>query len=119
MEITFWDRLQELLRLHGKTQTDLCKDLNLSPSFLSTAIRRNSAPRADFALAIAKYFGMTLEWMITGKDEDAIDVKYAVAIKNDRIMEIAYLLTKCPEEVVTMIESFVKYAANNQKTFGK
>ncbi len=119
MKTTFWDRLQELLRVHGKTQIDLCKDLDLSPSFLSTAIGRNSAPRADFALKVAKYFGMSVEWLISGEDKNVIDAKYAVVIKNDRIMEIAYLLTKCSEEVVAVIEKFAEIAASNQKTFAK
>ncbi|ADY13664.1 helix-turn-helix domain-containing protein [Sphaerochaeta globosa] len=119
METTFWDRLQGLLGIHRITQAELSKELDLSPSYISASIGRGASPRADFAYKVAKYFGVSLKWLISGEDEDAIDAKFAVAIKNDRIMEIAYLLTKCPENVVAMIENFVAYAASNQKTFGK
>lgn len=119
MDVTFWDRLQRLLSVHKITQAELTKHLNLSPSFLSASIRKNSSPRADFVLQVANYFKTSVQWLLTGEDDEAIDVKYAVAIKNKRIMEIAYLLTKCQEDFVTVIENLVIYAASNQKTFAK
>ena len=119
MDESFWDRLLGLLSVHKISQADISKELNLSPSYLSASISRGASPRADFAVKVADYFKVSLKWLITGKDDEAIDVKYAVAIKNKRIMEIAYLLTKCQEDFVTAIENLVIYAASNQKTFAK
>jgi hypothetical protein len=34
--------------------------------------KRGAVPRADVALAIADYFGVSVRWLITGKDEEGL-----------------------------------------------
>jgi transcriptional regulator with XRE-family HTH domain len=89
--------------------------MDLSPSYLSAAIARNNEPRAEFAYKVAKKFGVSLYWLIAGEDENAIDVKFAPVIKNDRVMEIAYNLHKCSEDFVAIIEQLVAYENSRAK----
>ncbi len=111
MEITFWDRLSELLSVHRLTQADLSKKFNLSPSYISMAMGRGTLPRGDFLIAVAQYFKVSPVWLMTGEDEEGIDVKYAVVVKNKRIMEIGYNLIQCDEVDVAMVERFAINAA--------
>jgi transcriptional regulator with XRE-family HTH domain len=111
----FWDRIRELLRIHKLTLADLSKELNLSPSFLSVAMTRKSSPRVDFAYAVAKRFGVTINWLVTGEDPDAVNYKYAPVVKDERIMEIAYNLQNCSEDYITIIEQLVAHEFSHAK----
>jgi transcriptional regulator with XRE-family HTH domain len=115
MEMTFWDRLLALLKVHKLTQTELCKDLGVTPSYLSTALKRRSTPSADFAYKVSKRFGVSLSWLISGKDEEAIDAKFAPVVKDNRIMEIAYKLKDSCEDFVAIIEQLVAYENSRAK----
>lgn len=46
------------MELHGKTQTDLCRDLGFKISTFSDWVNANSYPRIDKIEMIANYFGI-------------------------------------------------------------
>ncbi|MBJ2354835.1 helix-turn-helix transcriptional regulator [Sphaerochaeta sp. S2] len=115
MEITFWDRLLSLLKAHRLTQSKFCKEVDVLPSYLSTALKRRSAPTAEFAYKVSKRFGVSLSWLIAGEDENAIDVKFAPVVQDDRVMEIAYNLKNCCEDYITIIEQLVVHEVFHAK----
>lgn len=114
--MTFWDRLQELLSVHKMNQTELQKRLDLSQSFISMSMKRNTIPRADLLMKVADYFKVSPRWLMTGEEERGFDVKYSVVINDKKIMEIGYLLTLCDTEYVEMIGEFVEHEISHQKT---
>jgi transcriptional regulator with XRE-family HTH domain len=111
----FWDRLRDLLRIHKLSLADLTKELNLTPSYLSVSMNRGSSPKMDFVYAVSKRFGVTLNWLVTGEDPEAIDYKYAPVVKDERIMEIAYNLQNCSEDYITIIEQLVAHEFSRAK----
>jgi len=98
------------------SQADLSKRLNLSPSFISISMGRNTVPRADFLIQVADYFKVTPRWLMTGVDEEAVDAKYSVVINNKQIMEIGYLLSKCDTDFWDLIGELVEHEISHQKT---
>jgi hypothetical protein len=69
----------------------------------------------DFVYAVSKRFGVTLNWLVTGEDPEAIDYKYAPVVKDERIMEIAYNLQNCSEDYITIIEQLVAHEFSRAK----
>ncbi len=112
---TFWDRLRGLMEIHRISYSELSIQMDLSPSYLSAAIARNNEPRAEFAYRVAKKFGVSLSWLIAGEDENAIDVKFAPVVQDDRVMEIAYNLHNCCEDYITIIEQLVAHENSHAK----
>ena len=105
----FWDRFRKLLVLHGLSLADISKEFDLSPSFLSVAMNRNSSPRAALAIQAADYFGVSVRWLITGEDKESIDPKYAIVLNNNRLMDFAYDLSTLSPDFIALMESFVRY----------
>jgi transcriptional regulator with XRE-family HTH domain len=112
---SFWDRVRELLRIHGMTMADLSKVLDLSPSFLSVSMNRNSPAKAEVALNIADYFGVSFRWLVSGEDKDSIDPKYAIVLDNKKVMDLAYCLISQSEEFISIINSLVLYENSKSK----
>jgi len=114
--MTFWDRLQELMRVHKMSQTELQKRLNLSQSYISNSVSRQSMPGADVLMMVADYFKVSPRWLMTGEDEEAVDAKYSVVINNKQIMEIGYLLSRCDTDYWDLIGELVEHEFSHQKT---
>lgn len=99
---TLSKNLKNLLHKHGKTQTDMAKDLNISESTVSSWMKSVKYPRRDKIEKMADYFGvlpsditddksnkpMTTAFHLDGKDltkEELEDVqKYIDFIREKR-----------------------------------
>lgn len=55
---TLSNNLKNLLQKHGKTQTDMAKDLNISESTVSSWMKSVKYPRRDKIEMMADYFGV-------------------------------------------------------------
>ena len=79
----FYERVKNLLKEHKKSLDDLMaiKDLsfNAKSTYFSMRQARN-LPRADDVLRIAKFFGVSMEYLVTGCQSDNQE-------KIDRIVE--------------------------------
>ena len=69
----FYERVKNLLKEHKKSLDDLMaiKDLsfNAKSTYFSMRQARN-LPRADDVLRIAKFFGVSMEYLVTGEEPD-------------------------------------------------
>ena len=106
--ITFWDRLGELLSVHSLSQTEFAKRINVPQTTLSMSAIRDVTPKADFLFKVADYFKVSPRWLLTGCDPESIDAKYAVVIRNKRILEIAYELTNHSQDFLTGLELIMR-----------
>ena len=67
-------RIEQLKEAKGITVYRLMKDLNMSQSTYSTWIEKDRVPKTDRLQVIAEYFGVTIDYLLNGTNEEPIDV---------------------------------------------
>ena len=72
----FVDRIDEQLKLQGKTRTDLYNDLKIPKNLIGNWKQRGTIPSADVACKIASYLKTTSEYLVTGEDTAGYKAKY-------------------------------------------
>lgn len=69
------ERIDSLLRERNQTRKVLVAAGAVKSVKVITAwLARNSIPRADTALAIASYLGVSVRWLLTGEDEQGLSL---------------------------------------------
>ena len=64
--MTVSERIFDLLKKQGKKQGDLARALNVRPTTVSEWKTGKREPSAVFYANIAEYFGVSLDYLITG-----------------------------------------------------
>lgn len=64
---TISNRIQYLLNRDLLTLKELSKYLELSMSMLTAIVRDNQMPDLEVSILIAEYFGVSLDWLVTGR----------------------------------------------------
>jgi transcriptional regulator with XRE-family HTH domain len=90
------DRIDALLCEKGKQRKQLALDLNFSVANISKWKNKGSLPEVDTAAAIADYLGVSIGWLLTGKDEQGLsrDERNVVAMyrrltdDNQRVIQV-------------------------------
>ncbi len=67
-ELCFMDRVEKILKDKRLTQKELAEDLGLRRPTLSDWKKNGAVPAADICLRIAEYLGVSVEWLVTGKE---------------------------------------------------
>lgn len=96
----FIENLQSALREKKLAQKDLAKMLQTGTSTVSNWIKRGTIPSADTAVKIAQFLGVSVEWLVTGRDavsetfsrEEVEVVRRWRAIKDEDRQTLALLL---------------------------
>lgn len=75
-----YEIFEKLLKRRGITAYRFCKDTGVSTSTISTWKKKNSKIGMDLAETISNYFGVSIDYLMTGKEEDkkensVIDIK--------------------------------------------
>ena len=68
MNMTFWERVEQLLDEKGITKKTLSTDAGFDPSNISKGLKKNNIPSADTAVKIAEILGVSVEYLVTGKN---------------------------------------------------
>lgn len=68
-EHVMYEIFSELLQKYGLTPYKVSKEVGISQSTLSDWKRGKSTPKIDKLQKIADYFGVSVEYLTTGKDE--------------------------------------------------
>lgn len=66
----FWDRVKALSKEKKITQDKLCEDLNFNAGSYKNRIARNVAPDVFDAEQIAKYLNVSVEYLVSGIDNN-------------------------------------------------
>ena len=66
----FWKRIKALIKEKHTTQAEMAKVCHMSLNTLKAWMSRNTIPSLDVAYNLARYFGVSLEYLITGKEID-------------------------------------------------
>lgn len=62
------DRIDNLLKERGESRVSLAEALEIKPQNISAWYTRGTIPAGDICLKIAEYLGVSVEWLLTGKE---------------------------------------------------
>lgn len=114
--LIFAKRLNNLMTLWGKSQTDLMKDLDLPSATVSSWVNGLRLPRMDKLKMLANYFGVSVP-TILGYDventesptNDKINMNYGELAKLDALKDLALELNDAgQQEAVRQVELLTK-----------
>ncbi|MDO4306024.1 MAG: helix-turn-helix domain-containing protein [Eubacteriales bacterium] len=66
------ERISQTLKERNKMAVDLCKALDIQTSTMSTWKARKNDPPARYMPTIANFLGVSLEYLLTGKEAPAV-----------------------------------------------
>ena len=97
-----YDRFKELCKKKGKSMMEACDDIGIKSSAVSNWKKRDSSPNGDTLLKISKYFGVTMEYLMTGSDASDLPAAIVLTDQEEELLGIfRYLSNK---------EELLKYA---------
>lgn len=115
----FHEQLIKYMRLRGKTQSDISKDLNLSLTTVSGWYHGKNFPRPDKMQLLADYLHVQVEDLIKKDD----DISYNFTFKNEKQRETITTLRRATEhmdnnemdDMLDMLNIAFKEAFKNDK----
>lgn len=119
------ERISELLVERDKTAKDLCKVLDIQTSTMSTWKVRKTDPPARYMPAIADFFCVSLDYLLTGEERTATVIEQPVIQKpqlsaNDK--ELLDLFHKLPikkqYEFIGEMKGFLRAIEDSGKYVG-
>ena len=108
----FKDNLVNLLNKNGTSAYKMAKDLGISINTAYGWVRSDATPTAKSLDMLAKYFGVSVDYLVSGRDEPlyATDeaAEMAKEINNDPAKRMLFKATKnaSPEEIKKIIAMF-------------
>lgn len=109
----FVERVDNLLLNRNEKRQSLTDNLELTHSALSDWEKRVTIPSGDICLKIAKYFNVSVEWLITGKDTES--EKKDQQPKDESIIKLLCELQTLPEEQKQKLLSIFNYSITTLK----
>lgn len=76
--MTISARIFELLSQQGKTQTALATSIGVRVATVTAWKKQGTDPSADLLAGIAEFFGVSVNYLCTGKEYAAADVRQGV-----------------------------------------
>ncbi|WP_294428640.1 helix-turn-helix domain-containing protein [uncultured Treponema sp.] len=67
--MNFWKRVDSELKFLGKTRKELAVAVGFDAANISFGIKRNSIPYADTALKVARFLGISLDYLLDMNEE--------------------------------------------------
>lgn len=65
-----YEIFEALLKRRGITAYKFCKETGVSSSTISTWKKKNSIARPELAKIVCEYFGITLDYLMTGEEKE-------------------------------------------------
>ena len=69
------ERIDKLLKERNENRNILAPAVGIRPQTISGWSTRGTIPAADTALNIANYFGVSVEWLLTGRERDGLSAE--------------------------------------------
>ena len=73
--MNFSERLEDLLKKEGKTKVEVANFAGITTQTFYDWKKKGAVPNADTAVKIAKYLDTSVEYLITGEDENSLSKK--------------------------------------------
>ena len=92
--ISFWNRNKSLIKEQHTTQQAVAAAIGMPLSTLKNWMSRETIPSLDYAIELASYFNVSIQYLVFGKEIDIpLKIKEAqISLKaaNDKLREIRY-----------------------------
>ncbi len=72
---SIYDRIESLIKMRGMTKTLFCKELGISTGNLGDWKRGKSTPSTNKLVEISSFFGVSLDWLILGREQESFHLK--------------------------------------------
>ena len=105
--MNFWERVDSELKYLGKTRKELANAVGIDSANISFGIKRNSIPYADTAVKVARFLGVSLEYLLDMSEPANLNST------NPQISEIEKRLRRFSQNDINAILSIVN--ALNEK----
>ena len=69
--MNFWKKVDEELSFLGKSRKELANAMGFDAAIISFGIKRNSVPAADTALKVARFLGVSIDYLLDMNDESS------------------------------------------------
>lgn len=87
--MTLTERIFDLLSRKEKTQTDIARLLNIRPTTVSEWRKGKYTPSVAHCVALADFFGVSLDYLITGREPRGAPVQQIIGNNNSNNTAIA------------------------------
>ncbi len=104
-------RIAALRRQRGWSQTELAQRLKISASAVGMYEQCRREPSADTIVAIARVFGVSTDYLLTGHASGAQDLEVANAALHSSLASAQAILRSRPEQPFTKQELATLFAA--------
>ena len=112
-----FDRISALLKEHGMTQADLSRATGISTGLISQWKKRMQQPSSEKLKAIADYFGISVDWLLTGIEDkkeltahkDSENIIKLNEISNPDIKMIARAGEKMTKDQAKMLRKYAQF----------
>ncbi len=105
--MNFWKKVDSELSYLGKTRKELAATVGFDAATINFGIKRNSIPAADTALKVARFLGVSLEYLLDMSESSSQNSS------NPQIYEIENHLRRFSQNDINAILSVVN--ALNEK----
>ncbi|MEC0239395.1 helix-turn-helix transcriptional regulator [Paenibacillus dokdonensis] len=72
---SIYDRIESLIKMRGMTKKLFCEELGISTGNLGDWKRSKSTPSTNKLVEISSFFGVSLDWLILGKEPESFLIK--------------------------------------------
>ena len=99
---TFWGRVKPLIKAHNMSQRQFADFLGIPYNTLKTWIRYDRLPEIRGAYAVAYALGVTLDYLLHGKDRDITAMRLREIETRKAVSRIQGLLEQIQKELSQM-----------------
>lgn len=111
----FVERIDQKLKEKNLKRISLCDDLGITHSALTDWKKRGTIPSGDICLKIAEYLGVSVEWLVRGKEKKSHFETYTI----EEIRRLAKLRDITPEQKESIDILLDGYMMVNQQALKK
>lgn len=111
----FTTRLDNLLNEKKIKRSDLCRATGISESSVRSWGKQNSIPNAEYAIKVAHFFGVSVEWLINGDNGDD-SCKLVLAPEEKELIEIFRRLDSEQKKFILSNARFIMEQKGNLDT---
>ena len=78
----FWENVEDIREYRNMSRKELAYRAKFSQTSISTGIKRKSIPAADVAFRIAKVLDVSIEYLLTGKNDAGLKNEIKIPLQN-------------------------------------
>lgn len=113
---TIYERLEQLCEENGITGGKMCGDLAMSRSTM-TELRKGRVTtlKLEKAKKIADYFGVSVDYLLTGEQKENAPTVTGKGVSDDDIKFALFGRTDIDDAVMEEVKRFAKFAEENSR----